>query len=495
MLKAIDHPYGRGERGARVYDSTFENVQAGERTAHLFRLANLHRGLVIGTGDLSELALGWCTYGVGDQMAHYSVNSSVPKTLIQHLIRWEVGRGEFGGAASETLQSIVDTEISPELVPPAEGKEAGAGEPAQSTEEAVGPFELQDFHLYYLSRYGYRPSRVAYLARQAWGDRNRGAWLDTIPEAERGEYSLAAIRHWLEVFLVRFFGGSQFKRSALPNGPKVGRAGRCRRARTGGRRPTADRRSGWRNCAATCREGAGQKAGGACTFPGLIPVTVSYRSAVVAEAAAAVGNRSAGFPRPGGKKLCRFPRDRQFPGQPQLEASSSELAMWTPAARQRFIAASTSGVKSATKSPAFAGSGTATADMQSARMWSLRAATPRAFISASRSSTVLRTQWLAAWPATIRASASSRPVDQRLVALVQLLAVVADENLGREHGVVLGQSVRALDQNRRLGAARIAEEQPGFLHAPTRPCPSLPRKQCGGHRVRRYRPVASSRRQ
>lgn len=225
MLKAIDHPYGRGERGDGVYDATFENVQAGERTAHLFRLANLHRGLVIGTGDLSELALGWCTYGVGDQMAHYSVNSSVPKTLIQHLIRWEVERGEFGAAASETLQSIVDTEISPELVPPEDGGEAGNGEPAQSTEEAIGPFELQDFHLYYLSRYGYRPSRVAYLAHQAWGDRNRGAWLDTIPEAERGEYSLAEIKHWLEIFLVRFFGTSQFKRSALPNGPKVGSGG------------------------------------------------------------------------------------------------------------------------------------------------------------------------------------------------------------------------------------------------------------------------------
>ena len=225
MLKAIDHPYGRGERGDGAYDSTFENVQAGERTAHLFRLANLHRGLVIGTGDLSELALGWCTYGVGDQMAHYSVNSSVPKTLIQHLIRWEIGRGEFGAAASETLQSIVDTEISPELVPPEEGGEEGNGEPAQSTEEAIGPFELQDFHLYYLSRYGYRPSRVAYLAHQAWGDRNRGAWLDTMPEADRREYSLDEIKRWLEVFLVRFFGTSQFKRSALPNGPKVGSGG------------------------------------------------------------------------------------------------------------------------------------------------------------------------------------------------------------------------------------------------------------------------------
>ena len=225
MLQSIDHPYGRGERGPEVYDATFENVQAGERTSHLFRLANHHRGLVIGTGDLSELALGWCTYGVGDQMAHYSVNSSVPKTLIQHLIRWEVGRGEFGAEASETLQSIVDTEISPELVPAVEGQAAGNGEPAQSTEAVIGPFELQDFHLYYLSRYGYRPSRVAYLAHRAWGDRGRGAWLDTMPETDRREYSLAEIKHWLEVFLVRFFGTSQFKRSAMPNGPKVGSGG------------------------------------------------------------------------------------------------------------------------------------------------------------------------------------------------------------------------------------------------------------------------------
>ncbi len=225
MLESIDHPYSRGERGAEVYDATFENVQAGERTSHLFRLANLNRGLVIGTGDLSELALGWCTYGVGDQMAHYSVNSSVPKTLIQHLIRWEVERREFGAEASETLQSIVDTEISPELVPAVEGQEADNGEPAQSTEAVIGPFELQDFHLYYLSRYGYRPSRVAWLAHQAWGNRDRGAWLDTMPEDDRREYSLAEIKQWLEVFLVRFFGASQFKRSALPNGPKVGSGG------------------------------------------------------------------------------------------------------------------------------------------------------------------------------------------------------------------------------------------------------------------------------
>ena len=114
MLADLGHPYARGER---VYDVTFENVQAGERTSHLFRLANLHNGIVLGTGDLSELALGWCTYGVGDHMSHYNVNASVPKTLIQHLLRWVIGTGQFDEETGAVLQSILDTEISPELVP------------------------------------------------------------------------------------------------------------------------------------------------------------------------------------------------------------------------------------------------------------------------------------------------------------------------------------------------------------------------------------------
>src|SRR5438132_8064884 len=119
MLKDIGHPYAKGRK---VYDVSFENVQAGERTSHLFRLANLHGGFVVGTGDRSELALGWCTYGVGDQMSHYNVNASVPKTLIQYLVGWVAESGELGDAAASVLRSILDTEISPELVPPtAEG--------------------------------------------------------------------------------------------------------------------------------------------------------------------------------------------------------------------------------------------------------------------------------------------------------------------------------------------------------------------------------------
>jgi NAD+ synthase (glutamine-hydrolysing) len=229
MLADIGHPFAAGEP---VHDVTFENVQAGERTSHLFRLANLHRALVVGTGDLSELALGWCTYGVGDHMSHYNVNASVPKTLIQHLIRWVADRELFGAASSAVLRRVLDTEISPELVPA--GGSAGPGKrrgrknamaPAQSTEQVIGPFDLQDFHLYYVSRFGFLPSKVAYLASRAWSDRDRGAWPEGLRDDERREYSLPEIKRWLEVFLRRFFAESQFKRSAVPNSPKVGSGG------------------------------------------------------------------------------------------------------------------------------------------------------------------------------------------------------------------------------------------------------------------------------
>jgi NAD+ synthase (glutamine-hydrolysing) len=216
MLEHIDHPAARGNR---VYDVTFENVQAGERTSHLFRLANRHGALVLGTGDLSELALGFTTYGVGDHMSHYNVNASVPKTLIQHLIRWLIATRQFDAATLEVLLRIVETRISPELVP-------GSGDkPEHASEDVVGPYELQDFNLYYMSRFGYRPSKVAFLAHSAWSDRKAGAWPDTVPAAERQQYDLATIRRWLEVFLQRFFQDSQFKRSAMPNGPKVGSGG------------------------------------------------------------------------------------------------------------------------------------------------------------------------------------------------------------------------------------------------------------------------------
>ncbi|MEO8145388.1 MAG: NAD(+) synthase [Betaproteobacteria bacterium] len=194
MFKDMGHPYAKGRK---QYDIAFENVQAGERTSHLFRLANHHGGLVVGTGDLSELALGWATYGVGDHMSHYNVNVSVPKTLIQYLIGWVAKSGQFSEAVGKALTRVLGTEISPEL------------KPNQKTEDVIGPYELQDFHLYYTLRFGYAPAKVAFLAWHAW----------------QGKYELGEIRRWLEVFLRRFFQTSQFKRSALPNGPKVGSGG------------------------------------------------------------------------------------------------------------------------------------------------------------------------------------------------------------------------------------------------------------------------------
>jgi NAD+ synthase (glutamine-hydrolysing) len=219
MLRDLGHPAAEGER---EYDVTYENVQAGERTSHLFRLANYHRALVLGTGDLSELALGWSTYGVGDQMSHYNVNASVPKTLIRFLIRWAIETRQFSDEASEVLRSVLNTVISPELVP---HDEPDSDKPGQDSESVVGPFELQDFFLYYILRFGYRPSKVAFLAHHAWHDRTLGSWPDLIPEERRHDYSLAEIKHWLGVFLERFFHTSQFKRSAIPNAPKVGSGG------------------------------------------------------------------------------------------------------------------------------------------------------------------------------------------------------------------------------------------------------------------------------
>jgi NAD+ synthase (glutamine-hydrolysing) len=231
-LGEIDHPASRGEP---LYDVTYENVQAGERTSLLFRLANQHGGLVVGTGDLSELALGWSTYGVGDHMSHYAVNASVPKTLIQFLIRWVADTEQLDHDAGEVLRSVLDTEISPELIPRSEASAVGGqnpgGEqrfaegPSADSESVVGPFELGDFFLYYTLRFGYRPSKVAFLAYHAWRDRNRGSWPELIPPERRNEYSLADIKSWLEVFLLRFFQMSQFKRSAIPNAPKVGSGG------------------------------------------------------------------------------------------------------------------------------------------------------------------------------------------------------------------------------------------------------------------------------
>lgn len=216
MLTDMGHPFANGEP---VYDVTFENVQAGLRTDYLFRLANQRGGFVIGTGDLSELALGWCTYGVGDHMSHYAVNAGVPKTLIQYLIRWCERTDQFDPETDRVLEAILAQEISPELVP------ADASGALQSTEGKIGPYALNDFFLHYIVRHGMAPSKIAYLALQAWQDREAGAWPLGIPDEARAQYDLATIRHWLEKFLVRFFQTSQFKRSAIPNGPKVSAGG------------------------------------------------------------------------------------------------------------------------------------------------------------------------------------------------------------------------------------------------------------------------------
>jgi NAD+ synthase (glutamine-hydrolysing) len=163
------------------------------------------------------------TYGVGDHMSHYHVNCSVPKTLIQHLIRWVVCSRQFDENASRTLESVLETEISPELVP--HTGDAAQDGPAQRTADVVGPYELQDFNLFYVTRYGYRPSKVAFLSHHAWGDVKSGEWPELLPSERRNAYDLATIKKWLEVFLFRFFKTSQFKRTAIPNGPKVGSGG------------------------------------------------------------------------------------------------------------------------------------------------------------------------------------------------------------------------------------------------------------------------------
>jgi NAD+ synthase (glutamine-hydrolysing) len=234
MLDDLDHPYSEGEK---VYDVTFENVQAGLRTDYLFRLANHRGGIVLGTGDLSELALGWCTYGVGDQMSHYNVNAGVPKTLVQHLIRWVIAHGEFATDTNEVLGQILAQEITPELIPTEEGVKP------QATEDSTGPYALQDFTLFHVLRYGMRPSRIAFLAWHAWKDAEAGEWPPGFGGGDRPAYDLATIRRWLDVFIRKFFA-SQFKRSALPNGPKVS-AGGTMSPRGDWRMPSDASRTAW----------------------------------------------------------------------------------------------------------------------------------------------------------------------------------------------------------------------------------------------------------
>jgi len=187
------------------HDVTYENSQARERTQILMDVANKEGGMVLGTGDLSELALGWATYN-GDHMSMYGINASVPKTLVKHLVRWFATRAA-DTAVADALRDIIDTPISPELIPA-----DAQGNIAQKTEDLVGPYELHDFFLYYTLRYGFSPRRIYHLARQAFRP-------GTHPAA--GTYSDETIRHWLRVFFRRFFN-QQFKRSCLPDGPKVG---------------------------------------------------------------------------------------------------------------------------------------------------------------------------------------------------------------------------------------------------------------------------------
>jgi len=216
MLRDIGHPFSRGKK---VYDIAFENVQAGQRSAHLFRLANIKNALVVGTGDLSELALGWSTYGIGDHMSHYNVNASVPKTLIQYLIRWVAQTHLFSKKVSDILLAVLATEISPELIPGEKN-----GQPQQKTETTIGPYELQDFNNFYITRFGYLPTKVAFLSWCAWKNKTKGSWPD-VPVEKQVSYSLKEIKEWLHVYLTRFFKTSQYKRSCVPNSPKVGSGG------------------------------------------------------------------------------------------------------------------------------------------------------------------------------------------------------------------------------------------------------------------------------
>ena len=183
-----------------VHDLTYENCQARERTQILMDLAGKEGGIVIGTGDLSELALGWCTYN-GDHMSMYAVNVSVPKTLVRTLVVWAAKhRFQDTPGAAEVLLDIADTPISPELIPADE-----MGNIKQKTEDLVGPYELHDFFLYNFFRCGFAPEKILFLARKAFA----------------GVYSDDVLKHWLEVFLKRFFS-QQFKSSCIPDGPKVG---------------------------------------------------------------------------------------------------------------------------------------------------------------------------------------------------------------------------------------------------------------------------------
>ncbi len=235
MLKEMDHPFSRGEK---VYDVTFENVQAGLRTDYLFRLANQHGGIVLGTGDLSELGLGWSTYGVGDQMSHYNVNAGVPKTLIQHLIRWVISSDQFPSEVGEVLRSVLDTEITPELVP------AGEKEELQSSEAKVGPYALQDFSLYQVLRYGFRPAKIAFLAWHAWSDAENGNWPPGFPRTSGRPTRSKRFGTGCKSSCSDSIRSASSNGRRCPTGPRCPTVGRCRRAATGVPRRTCRRAPG-----------------------------------------------------------------------------------------------------------------------------------------------------------------------------------------------------------------------------------------------------------
>lgn len=192
--------FGMIGHDAAVHDVTYENVQARIRTLILMNVANQSGGMVVGTGDLSELALGWCTYN-GDQMSMYGVNASVPKTLVRYLVGWYADEAETADPVlSAALRDIIATPVSPELLP-----SSPSGDIVQKTEDLVGPYELHDFFLYHTLRHGFPPRRIYSMALQAFG----------------GEFAPNVVAHWLKTFYRRFFA-QQFKRSCMPDGPKVG---------------------------------------------------------------------------------------------------------------------------------------------------------------------------------------------------------------------------------------------------------------------------------
>ena len=232
MLKDIGHPYAEGRE---QYDITFENVQAGERTSHLFRLANLHNAMVVGTGDLSELALGWCTYGVGDHMSHYAINASVPKTLIQHVIRWVADTHRFGAEASATLLEILATQISPELVP----SRAGRARPGhRGDRRPLRAARLQSL-LYLALRLRAAEDRFSGLVGMA---RSRAWRMARHPGREAQPIRSRPDQANLRTFLYRFFQTQSVQAQLYPQCAE----GRIRRIAVAARRlPRPER---WRSC-------------------------------------------------------------------------------------------------------------------------------------------------------------------------------------------------------------------------------------------------------